>query len=78
MNQKEIDLTQDKLNELLSQIYDIKKQLYVINPDQAIGEERRKMIQTLNYAQDVAYYGQLVLNDDPYVLYQDLAEDMRE
>lgn len=66
------------LCKLINQITDLITQVSKVNPDEPIGESRQKMVQTMNFADDVIEFGQLVLNDDPHVLYQRLQEAFRD
>lgn len=74
MNQQEINETKEKLVVHINSFLEIIADLDRINPDEPIGEERRKMISKLNYAGDVAHLTEKVLADDPYSLYLELAE----
>lgn len=49
-----------------------------VNPDLPIGEERSKMIKDLEFGNDILHYGNMILNDDLWALYRELAQDMRD
>ena len=78
MQQTQIDETRKELLEIEAGIKQTIMELDKINPNEPIGESRSKMIKDLHFAHDVAHYGKMVLNDDPYALYQELAQDMRD
>jgi len=78
MEQKRINEARKELLGIEVGIKQVLMEIDKINPDEPIGESRSKMITNLNFAEDVARYGKMVLNDDPHALYMDLAESFRE
>lgn len=69
--------TFNELSKLVTQITELMTKVSKVNPEEPIGESRRKMVQDMNFADDVCTYGQMVLNDDLHAIYQSLAEDFR-
>lgn len=66
------------LAKLVTQITELMVEVSKVNPNEEIGEARRKMVQTMNFADDVCHYGQMVLDDDLHAIYSLLRESFAE